>query len=82
VIVNDSLIALSKRNVQIATFVNDELSQLNNNLTKSSVYSEERKTNTLMQYQQYAVANFNNLALMLVEVLEQMQEQKKVPNAG
>ena len=34
------------------------------NLDKTLIYSEERKTKTLMQHQQYAVTSYNNLALM------------------
>lgn len=81
-IVKDSLIALSKRVSQLSSFINDELSDLNYNLNKSLVFSEERKTPKLLQHQQYSVASYNNLALMLSEVLDAMQEQAKNKKQG
>jgi hypothetical protein len=81
-IVNDSLIALSKRVFQLESFINDELSDLNYNLNKALVYSESRNTRQLNQHQQYSITSYNNLALMLSEVLEQMQEQQKQGKPG
>lgn len=84
VIVNDSLIALSKRVVELSSMINEELNELSYNLDKSMVFSEERKTGDLMQHQQYSMTSYNNLALMLSEVLDQMQQQQKdaKPGAG
>jgi len=76
-IVKDSLVALSKRVFQLESFINDELSDLNYNLNKALEYSEKRQKTYLSQHQQYAFTSYNNLALMLAEVLEQMQEQSK-----
>jgi hypothetical protein len=45
-------------------------------------YSEERKTRTLNQHQQYSMTSYNNLALMLSEVLDQMQQQAKMKMPG
>lgn len=73
-IVRDSLKALSKRVHQLSTFITDELAELNYNLDKSLTLSEERNTNKLLQYQQYAMTDYNDLALMLSEVLDQMQQ--------
>lgn len=73
-VVRDSLTALSKRVHQLSTFITDELNELNYNLDKSLVYSEERSTSKLMQHQQYAMTDYNDLALMLSEVLDQMQQ--------
>lgn len=81
-IVNDSLVALSKRVFQLSSFINDELSDLNYSLDNASIYAEERKTNQLMQNQQYAVTSYNNLALMLSEVLDQMQKQQQAKMQG
>lgn len=74
-IVRDSLLALSKRVYQLSSFITEELSQLNYNLEKSLSLSEERNTKDLLQYQQYAMTDYNDLALMLSEVLDQMQQQ-------
>jgi len=83
-IVRDSLIALSKRVYQLSSFITDELSELNYNLNKTLVFSEERKSSKLMQYQQYAMTDYNDLSLMLSEVLDQMQKQAQsmMPGSG
>ncbi|UKN00549.1 hypothetical protein K6119_12480 [Paracrocinitomix mangrovi] len=85
-IVRDSLTALSKRVHQLSTYITDELSELNYNLDKSLKLSEDRETNRLLQYQQYAMTDYNDLALMLSEVLDQMQQQMQqqmnMPGSG
>jgi hypothetical protein len=83
-IVRDSLLALSKRVYQLSSFINDELSELNYNIDKSLVYGEERSTKQLLQYQQYAMTDYNDIALMLSEVLDQMQQQAQssMPGSG
>ena len=83
-IVNDSLVALAKRVIELSSAINQELNDLSYSLDKSLEYSEARKTGTLMQHQQYAMTSYNNLALMLAEVLEQMQNQmkNKMPGNG
>ena len=83
-IVRDSLKALSKRVYQLSSFITEELSELDYNLKNARELSEERNTNKLMQYQQYAMTDYNDLALMLSEVLEQMQQQmqSQMPGSG
>jgi hypothetical protein len=81
-IVRDSLIALSKRVYQLSSFITDELSELNYNLNKTLAFSEERKTSKLTQYQQYAMTDYNDLSLMLSEVLDQMQQQAQASMPG
>jgi hypothetical protein len=81
-IVNDSLVALSKRVFQLSTFINEELSELEYNLNKSLIYSEERNTGVLKQHQQYTMTGYNDLALMLSEVLNQMQQQAASQQSG
>jgi hypothetical protein len=75
--VEDSLLALSKRNIQIQSFVNEEVARVNDNLDKSVKYLGERYTNNAIVHQQYAMTGYNNLALMLSESLKKMQEQMK-----
>jgi hypothetical protein len=83
-IVRDSLLALAKRVHQLSTFINDELAELNYNLEKSNGFAEERDTRKLLQHQQYAMTDYNDLALMLSEVLDQMQQAAKssMPGSG
>lgn len=83
-IVNDSLVALSKRVVELSSLITEELNELSYNLDKALETSEERKTGILMQHQQYAMTSYNDLALLLAEVLDQMQNQmkNKMPGNG
>ncbi|WP_139134330.1 coiled-coil domain-containing protein [Crocinitomix algicola] len=82
VVVKDSLIALSKRVFELSETINKELNDLSYNLDKSLNYSEDRKTGMLMQHQQYSMTAYNNLALLLSEVLDQMQNAMKNPMPG
>lgn len=81
-IVNDSLVALSQRVFQLSSFITEELADLNFNLDNSLTSSEERKTVEANQSQQYVMTGYNDLALMLAEVLNQMQEQMKSQMQG
>ena len=74
-VVNDSLEALSKRVFQLSSFITEELADLNYNLENAMVQAEERRPSEAMQSQQYAMTGYNDLALMLSEVLSQMQKQ-------
>jgi len=76
--VEDSLLALSKRNPSISSFVNEEVAKDKmTNLDKSLEYLGERYTNNAIVNQQYAMMGYNNLALMLAESLDQMQQKMK-----
>lgn len=75
--VEDSLLALSKRNLTIKSFVNEEIARVNDNIDKSLKYLGERYTNNAVIHQQFAMTGYNNLALMLIESLQKMQEQMK-----
>jgi len=81
-IIEDSLFALSKRQPQIQSIINSEINDMNANMEKALSFMEERKTNEASEKQQFAMMSANNLALLLSEVLEQMQKQmtKKNPN--
>ena len=72
-IIEDSLFNLSKRVVQIQSTINKEISSINNNITKSIKHLEERDVNKSIEKQQFTMTAINNLALLLSEILEQMQ---------
>jgi DNA repair exonuclease SbcCD ATPase subunit len=74
-VLEDSLLALSKRVVQIQSLVNTEISAINNNLDKSVRNMQDRKVPHARSNQQYVMTSVNNLALMLTEAFEQMQKQ-------
>jgi hypothetical protein len=73
--IEDSLFALSKRVEEISSFVNKEIGQINFSLDKSIEYLAERQSAQASSRQQFAMTSINNLALMLSEVSDQMQQQ-------
>lgn len=81
-IVSDSLTALSKRVHELSTFITDNLSSLNGHLDQALQLSEERNTKQLLLHQHYAMTDYNDLALMLSEVLDQMQQQAQSAMEG
>lgn len=78
--IEDSLLALSKRSPQIESIVNREISAIHLNMGKSIEALAERQTPEVAQRQQFAMTSINNLALLLSEVLDQMQQQMQSQN--
>ena len=76
-IIEDSLLALSKRVPEISSFINKEVTKLNDNLEKSVSGFGVRNFMEIRTRQQYAMTHANNLAVMLSEVLNQMQQQNQ-----
>ncbi len=74
-VVEDSLVALSKRNTQIEAFVMEKVSDVKLHFDHSITSLEDRKTNTGQESQQRVMTNINDLALMLSEAMQSMQEQ-------
>ncbi|MES2591596.1 MAG: DUF4175 family protein [Bacteroidota bacterium] len=89
--IEDSLLALSKRVPEIKAVINREISAINMNMEKA--VNEIKEAQTPASYdgknhkeeglsrQQFAMTSINNLALMLNEALMQMQAAAK-PNDG
>ncbi|TNE96255.1 MAG: hypothetical protein EP322_08690 [Bacteroidetes bacterium] len=80
--VADSLYALAKRQPKIATFIDEELNQIRTNQDLAIEDIDERRKRDLGIHQQYAMTSYNNLALMLNESLQQMQEQMQNSKPG
>lgn len=76
-IIEDSLLALSKRVPEIRSFINREVTKLNDNLDKSVEGYSQRNFMEIRTRQQYAMTHANNLAVMLSQVLNQMQQQNQ-----
>jgi len=74
-IIQDSLVALSKRVFQLEAFITKELADINRNLDDAIDQLEDRKVPKATAHQQYVMTSTNNLALMLSETMEQMQQQ-------
>jgi hypothetical protein len=72
-IIEDSLQALASRVFQIQSFVTRELSKMNNHLERTTEAIRERKKPQAVSEQQFAMTSMNNLALLLDDVLQQMQ---------
>jgi hypothetical protein len=71
--IEDSLTALSKRVAEIKSFINREMTKMNDHLDKANKGFATRNFGQTRVDQQYAMTGMNNLALMLSEVLQQMQ---------
>ena len=80
--IEDSLFALSKRNMNIQATVNKEISAINNNMEKAIRAMESRKSSEVMNRQQYVMTSINNLALMLDESIQRAQKQKSSKKFG
>lgn len=73
--VRDSLLALAKRQPKIATFIDKELNDIATNHSSALEDIEERRKRELAVHQQYVMTSYNNLALLLNESLQSMQQQ-------
>jgi len=78
--IEDSLLALSKRQAAIASVVNREITAINSNMEKSIGLMgkrEDRFIPEIASRQQFSMTSINNLALILNESLNQMQNASK-----
>ena len=73
--VKDSLLALAKRQPKIASFVDKELNEIAMNHSDALEDIEERRKREMALHQQYVMTSYNNLALLLNESLQSMQQQ-------
>ena len=74
-IVRDSLLALAKRQPKIASFVDKELNAIKENHALSLEDIDEHRKRELNVHQQSVMTSYNNLALLLNESLQSMQQQ-------
>ncbi len=74
-LIEDSLQALSKRVFQIESFVTEKVTEIKGNMRESLDDLEERRKLQASDHQQRTMKNVNDLALMLSEVMNQMQQQ-------
>jgi len=82
VMVEDSLYALSKRQSMIESFVNREISAINDNVDQAMVALNNRVIPTAMGKQQFAMTSVNNLALMLAESMKKMEQNMSMKSSG
>jgi hypothetical protein len=81
-VVRDSLYALAERQPKIASFVDAELNKISANHELSLEDIDERRMSDLGIHQQYTMTSYNNLALILNESLQQMQQQMQNSKPG
>jgi len=74
-LIEDSLFALSKELPMIESFVNKEVENVNYQMLKTIELLAERMIGDARTRQGYALTSINNLAVMLSELLKQMQEE-------
>ena len=74
-IIEDSLLALADRVFQIQSFVTREVKDMNSYMDGSMESLRERQQYKAISQQQFAMTSINNLALLLNDVLGQMQQQ-------
>ncbi len=81
-LIEDSLFALSKRQPKIENIVNKEIGEINLNMERGIKFLAERQTPMASTRQQYVMTAVNNLALLLSESLDQMQQQQQQSKPG
>lgn len=74
-LIEDSLVALSKRILQLESTVIKEVSAMNSNLAASIMHLGNRQTPQAKEKQQYTMTAVNNLAVLLSELLKNLQEE-------
>lgn len=86
-LIEDSLLALSKRVPQLQAAVNREMNQVNEGMENAierigEARANERQKPMAADQQQHAMTSLNNLALLLDEALRQMQQQQQNQKPG
>jgi hypothetical protein len=78
--IEDSLLALSKRNPKISPKVNKEITNINMNMERARTALGDRNSGEAQNRGQQAMTSINELALILNESLEQMMQQQQQQN--
>ncbi|MCB0792404.1 MAG: DUF4175 domain-containing protein [Flavobacteriales bacterium] len=86
-VIEDSLLALSKRVPQLQSIVNREMNAVNSNMDEAMDHIGEARVNDrhrpmAADNQQRAMTSLNNLALLLDEALQQMMQQMAMQMPG
>lgn len=81
-IIEDSLMALAKRVFQIQSFITRELGEMNEHMDGSIKNIRDRRPDLASGNQQFSMTSINNLALLLNDVLKQMQQEMAQMSGG
>jgi len=82
VIINDSLKALAKRNLQMGNTIDKAVFDIKQNLLATKNLLEMQNPSAVRIKQQQTMTSVNDLALLLSEVLEQMQNMQQMQSSG
>jgi hypothetical protein len=74
-LIEDSLRALAKRQPMVSTFITREISRINTNMDYALGHLKTRHLSDAATREQYVMTGLNNLAVMLMESMENMQQQ-------
>jgi hypothetical protein len=81
-IIKDSLTEIGKRQVFIQPFIIRETESVESSLSNAINQMQERRKGESLSRQQYAMTHINNLALMLDEALNKMQQSMSMSSKG
>ncbi|GAB4327167.1 MAG: hypothetical protein OHK0038_00840 [Flammeovirgaceae bacterium] len=81
-IIEDSLIALSQRLFMIQSFVTRELGEMNKYMDESIDAIKKRVPEIASSKQQFTMTSINNLALLLDDILQQMQDNMSMSGSS
>ena len=81
-IIQDSLYALAKKEPRIQSFVTREVGEMNGRMDESLGHIRQRNVGRATATQQQAMTSINNLALMLSDALNQMQQEQQASMQG
>jgi len=73
--VEDSLVAIAKRQIMVKDFITREIAEINMNVSKALDDLVERRRHAANSRQQFAMMHINNLVLLLNESLQNMMSQ-------
>jgi len=79
-VVEDSLRALAKRQPAIENFIFDELQSIKFRIEETLEQLKESRLDQALSAQQFALMSMNNLALMIAESLENMENSMGMPS--
>ena len=74
-VIEDSLNAIAKRQIMIKPIITKELTAISQNIDFALEYFDARNIGAVVTRQQFAMTSINNLALLLNESLQKMNEQ-------
>lgn len=72
-VIQDSLLSLAKKVVQISSFITREVGNINENIDEALDFLKDRNRGRALSSQQFAMTSINNLALLLDDTMQQMQ---------